>query len=204
MKSPFSTPKRVVVLFAAGMLIIGSSATYRTLAVQPDGQAGIAAPVRSEQFIYPRIKGHGKVVHLPDAADQPRAGSKICVDVTTDGAAEEVNPAVEKAARFINIYAGAGKQSAEVAITVVLHGNATQVALSDVAYRRRFQTDGNPNTQLIQELKDAGVEFLVCGQALTHKGFACEEVGPNIEIAVSALTVNVNRQTDGYAVVQLR
>jgi len=154
-------------------------------------------------FVYPRIKDHGKVVRLPNAVDQPRSGSKICIDVTAGGPWEKTNPAIEKVARFVNIYAGAGKTPAAVRVTVILHGDATLTALSAKAYATRFHLDGNPNLRLFEQLNDAGVEILVCGQSLTQKGGRPEDVAKKVEIAVSALTANVNRQMEGYAFIPL-
>ena len=111
-------------------------------------------------FVYPRIEGHGKVVRLPEAAEQPRPDSKICVDLTVGGDVENSNPGIEKVARFVNIYAGAGKRPASCKITVVLHGSATNVVLSDAAYAKHMSVKNNPNLSLIRELRAAGVEFV--------------------------------------------
>jgi len=202
--TPFVVSKKLIVMLAAVASLIAGRATYRTYADQLETPAAAAPEAQTAQFIHPKLKSHGQVVRLPDAVEQPRAGSNVCVDITADGPVNEVHPAIDKVARFVNIYAGAGKQPAEVKITVVLHGGATQVALSDVEYRRHLKVDSNPNTQLVRELCEAGVEFIVCGQALAHKGFSPEGVTTDIKIAVSALTANVNRQADGYAVVQLK
>lgn len=175
-------------------------------ALRPVSLAAVSEPGAGDglQFITPRIAGHGKVVQLPAAADQPRSGAKICVDVTAGGPPEAVNPAIEKVTRYVNIYAGAGRQPADAKITVILHGDATLCALSADDYARQFQMDGNPNIELIRELRDAGVEFRVCGQSLAGKGFSAANVCDEVEVAVSALTVLVNRQTDGYAYVPLK
>jgi hypothetical protein len=165
--------------------------------------AAIAVNTSANPFVTPAIANHGKVVRLPDAAEQPRDGAKIVVDLTAGGSREKLNAAVEKVARYVNIYAGAGRKPATVRITVVLHGEATAVALSDAAYGKRFKTRGNPNLPLIRKLKKAGVEFFVCGQALAHMKFAPAEVAGELPIAVSALTVNVNRQQQEYAYVPL-
>ena len=157
----------------------------------------------SAGFTFPRIKGHGKVVQLPDAVDQPRDGSKICVDITAGGSPKEINPAIEKVARFVNIYAGAGKRPANVRFTVILHGKATLAALNNESYAKQWQVDRNPNIPLFKKLKEAGVEILVCGQSLMHKGGRQEDVAGEVRIAVSALTVNVNRQLDGFAFIPL-
>jgi intracellular sulfur oxidation DsrE/DsrF family protein len=86
-----------------------------------------------------------------------------------------------------------------VKIAVVLHGEATKSALNEEFYRARFQVEQNPNLTLIRELQMAGVEVFVCGQALNYKGFPESAVVGSIPIADSALTVNVNKQTAGYA-----
>ena len=88
----------------------------------PGKQAAVSAPVT------PAIKGYGKVVRLPTATQQPRGGTKICVDLTRGGNAREVNPGIEKAAKYVNIYQAAGKQPTEAQIAIVLHGEATLVA----------------------------------------------------------------------------
>lgn len=165
--------------------------------------AGLVLGAAGKAQLYPAIEGHGAVIRLPEAVDQPRDDSGICVDITKGSAADKVNPAVEKVARFANIYAGAGKVPATVKISVVLHGDATLAALNDRAYARRFNTDGNPNLSLFRKLREAGVELLVCGQALAHKQASESEVDSSVSVAVSALTVNVNRQQDGYAYIPL-
>ena len=177
------------------------------LAAAPHSPATVLEPASGSadgiRFFYPRIEGRGRVVQLPMAADQPRNGAKICVDVTRGGDPGEINAAIEKVTRYVNIYAGAGREPADVEITVVLHGDATLCALSPEAYAAQFQTDGNPNIELFRELGAVGVEFRVCGQSLASKGFASESVCGEVDVAVSALTVLVNRQTDGYAYVPL-
>ena len=119
---------------------------------------GFGAAVGQRPSIYPKIESHGKVVRLPDAVEQPRNASRICVDVTSDGPHDAINPGVAKLARFVNIYAGAGARPADVRITAVLHGKATTVAMTDQAYARRLGTQDNPNLPLLRALHVAGVE----------------------------------------------
>lgn len=151
----------------------------------------------------PGIEGYGAVQPFPEAAEQPRNNSKIVVDVTQGGPRDQINPAVDKLARFINIYARAGKVSTNVEIAVVLHGDATHVALNDEAYGREFGLETNPNLPLIRKLREHGVEFLVCGQAMTRKKLDTNQVAPDITLAVSGLTALVNKQQDGYAYLPL-
>lgn len=155
------------------------------------------------KYTNPAIAEYGKVVRLPDAKQQPRDGSRIVVDVTEGGEPDELNPAIEKVCRFVNIYAGAGKQVAKAEITVVLHGDATMAILKADAYSTRFNTKGNPNLDCLNELQKAGVRILVCGQSLIGKEAKPDEVVEIADVAVSALTSLVNLQADGYAYVPL-
>ena len=155
------------------------------------------------QFINPAIEDYGKVVNLPDAAHQPRAGSQIVVDVTKGGDRDQLNTAIEKVCRYVNIYAGAGKETAKVEIAVVLHDDATLAALSDNAYAARFGTEGNPNLDCLSAQKGASVKVCVCGQSLINKGEKPSEVSPQADVAVSALTALVNLQADGYSYVPM-
>tara|TARA_E500000305_G_scaffold111420_5_gene124154 strand:- start:124128 stop:125165 length:1038 start_codon:yes stop_codon:yes gene_type:complete len=158
---------------------------------------------KKTEYIHPNIQQYGKVVQLPDAAQQPRAESKLCVDLTRGGAADQLNPSIEKIARYVNIYEGAGKSPASVQIAVVLHGDATLCALNDDAYAKRFKTENNPNLDCLHELHEAGVSIYVCGQSLIGKGSQPEDVVVFADVAVSALTSLVNLQADGYAYIPL-
>ena len=146
----------------------------------------------------PRIRGYGEVVPLPEAAHQPRRGAKVVLDITAQSKPDEVHKGLERAARLLNLYAAAGLADRDVRLTVVLHGEATKVALADKPYAGRFGNKGNPNSPLLRELQKAGVEIYVCGQALHNKKFSADEIAPEMTVALSALTVVVNKQSEGY------
>lgn len=155
------------------------------------------------EYSNPAIAKYGKVVRLPNAVQQPRDGSKIVIDVTKGGAPDTLNAAIEKVARFVNIYHGAGREAANVKIAVVLHGDATLTILKTDVYSDRFKTHGNPNLDCLAELNRAGVRILVCGQSLIGKGARPDQVIEISDVAVSALTSLVNLQADGYAYIPL-
>jgi intracellular sulfur oxidation DsrE/DsrF family protein len=154
-------------------------------------------------YVFPVIKDYGKVVKLPNAAQQPRSDSRIVVDVTKGGEPDELNPGIEKIARFVNIYQGAGEKPASVKIAIVLHGDATLTALNADTYAERFGTKDNPNFDCLHKLHEAGVEIYVCGQSLISKGAKPEEAVVFADVAVSGLTSLVNLQADGYAYMPL-
>ncbi|MEZ6040604.1 MAG: DsrE family protein [Planctomycetaceae bacterium] len=154
-------------------------------------------------LIYPQVQDFGGVVQLPDASQQPREMTRLLVDLTSGGNVDEVNAGLQKVARFVNIYAGAGRQSTQVKVVVVMHGEATLLGLADEHWTKRFEGDRNPNLELIGKLTDAGVEFMVCGQSLAHKHAQQNQLVPQVAVAVSALTANVNLQQDGFVRIPL-
>lgn len=158
---------------------------------------------KTRKAAHPVISDHGSVVQLVDAVQQPRAGARIVVDLTSGGDPKQINAGLEKVAKYVNIYAGAGAEPAEVQIAVVFHGDATLAVLNPDAYSAKFETSGNPNLVLLQQLHESGVELYVCGQSLISKGSEPEDVSASVETAVSALTALVNLQSDGYAYVPL-
>lgn len=150
---------------------------------------------------FPLISGYGGVVRLPDADEQPRAGAKVVFDVTADAHSDKVNKGLERAARLLNLYGVAGLKATDVKIAIVVHGEATRSVLNDEFYQGRFQARQNPNLPLIRELIKAGATVSVCGQALNYKGFPESVVADGVKVADAALTVIVNKQSDGFAYV---
>lgn len=150
---------------------------------------------------FPVIAGMGGVVRIENAVEKPQPGAKVVLDVTADAKPGDVNKGLERAARLLNLYGVESLSAADVRIVVVLHGGATKSALSDEFYGPRFGVDKNPNLPLIGQLRQAGVEVFVCGQALNYKGFPESTVVPDVSVAAAALTVIVNRQLNGYACV---
>jgi intracellular sulfur oxidation DsrE/DsrF family protein/SAM-dependent methyltransferase len=151
-------------------------------------------------LLFPIIRGQGGVVARQAAVGQPRVGAKVVLDVTADGKPSEVNQGLERTARLLNLYGAAEMKASDVAIAVVLHGEATKCILTNESYRQRF-AEPNPNLPLIQSLREAGVEITVCGQALSNKSFADSEVVRGIPISAAALTFLINKQSEGFAYV---
>lgn len=162
---------------------------------------GAAQPPGEAKLTYPIIPNAGGVVPLPKAAEQPRKGAKVVFDITAAAKPADVNKGLERVARLLNLYGSAGLKASDVKVALVLHGEATKSVLTDAAYKAKFGGDKNPNLPVLRDLQKAGVEVFVCGQALAYKGIKESEVEKDITVAIAALTVIVNRQTDGYACV---
>jgi len=168
------------------------------------GGAWAQPPLAKTGLIYPLIPGHGGVVLLPRAAEQPKKGAKAVFDITADAKPGEVNKGLEQIARLLNLYGAPGLKAGDVKIAAVCHGGADKAVLSDAAYLARFKLAANPNLPLIRDLKKAGVEVFVCGQSLHDLGFKVEEVAEEVPVADSAMLVLVNKQADGYAYIPAR
>jgi intracellular sulfur oxidation DsrE/DsrF family protein len=152
---------------------------------------------------FPEVARYGGVVPTPGAAEPPRRGAKIVFDITAEGKTDEVNKGLESVARYLNLNADAGLAPADVKLAVVLHGAATRAALSEAAYARHGGGAQNPNLELLRALKARGVELFVCGQSLARHEFAPADVAAEVSLAVSAMTVNANRQQDGYSYLSI-
>jgi intracellular sulfur oxidation DsrE/DsrF family protein len=156
------------------------------------------AQADSPVLAYPLIQGFGGVAPLPQAAEQPRKGAKIVFDITVESKPDEVNRGLESVARYLNLNAQAGNASSEVKLALVMHGGSTRCSLTDEAYARETTVTRNPNLALLRELKKHDVEVYVCGQSLARSKFALTDVASEATVAVSAMTVNVNKQQDGF------
>jgi intracellular sulfur oxidation DsrE/DsrF family protein len=165
-------------------------------------QASCAADVQKAPQ-HPVIKGYGKVHPYPGAATQPSAERdyQVLFDITKAAdAPDKVNPGLDHVARLLNLYALAGVPTDHLKVALVVHGSATPIVLKNDAYRKLYQRD-NPNTEIIHLLNRAGVKLYICGQALAEKKLEIASVNPEITLAVSALTVLVDYQLDGYALI---
>jgi intracellular sulfur oxidation DsrE/DsrF family protein len=151
----------------------------------------------------PVIAEYGAVVQLPKAAHQPRKESKVLVDITRGGNPEELNSAIEKVAKYLNIYAGGGKAPAKAKFAIIFHGDATLAVLNNEAYAAKFKTKDNPNLDLLRQFHEQGVELYVCGQTLLSNDAKPEDVAVFVDTAVSALTVVVNLQEERFAHISL-
>lgn len=171
-----------------------------------------ADPTGSPQYKHPVVEGHGGIVVLPEAVHQPKENSKVLIDITSDKKEGGVILGFDRAALIFNQYteAGAGADNG-FKMAIILHGPATKASLSHEGFAKHtgsYETDlgktKNPNLDLIRRLREAGVDVYVCGQALAHHGFATTEVAPEVQVAVSAATVNINLQMDGYAYIPFK
>ena len=195
-----SDDKAVVMLIQAHADVVSQFVAHGFDEAHKNHPVPATAPAATK-LEFPIIPKHGGVLPRPKAVEQPRAGAKVVFDATADAKPADINKGLDRVARLLNLYGVAGLKAQDVKITIVVHGEATKSVLNDAAYKERFQVEQNPNLPLIRALQKSGVEVLVCGQALNYKGFPDGEVAEGVPIAAAALTVVVNKQTDGYSYI---
>lgn len=92
--------------------------------------------------------------------------------------------------------------SRHVHLVAVIEGAAGFAALTDAACNARFKVD-NPNLVPLHPLRQAGVELLVCGQALAENDIPDSAVSPGVTVALSALSDFAVYGQRGYTSMQL-
>jgi len=151
----------------------------------------------------PVIERFGPVVEMDENAFNLVPGTKYRLLFDAASGSKDthaLNQRLESAARFVNMHARAGIDPDDLQIEIVTHGGTTWDVLSNSAYRERFGRD-NPNAALLEALGKAGVAIRQCGQSAAFNGIAPDELAPQVDMAVSAMTVVVRRQAEGWAIL---
>lgn len=149
------------------------------------------------------IKRYGAIHQLPDTAGQPEQDLdyKIIFSITRPpGSGHEPTPGLLHIARTVNVFEWAGIAPENRHLTGIVHGEATAAVLSDPAYWRTFNR-ANPDSDLIRDLGEHGVNICVCGQSFFNQGFRKHDLHRDVTLALSALTVLPTFQLKGYALM---
>jgi len=170
--------------------------------------AAPAAPAAEEPpgfWTTPAIEGYGKIHPLPQGAYQPdpKQTYRIVFGMTAASKSpEEVNPAIERVARTVNLYASAGVPLNHLKFVAVAYGQATALALNDAQYKAAYGV-ANPNLPVIARLRKAGVDVAVCGQAVAEHKYQYEWVDPSLTLALAAITTITTLEHQGYNLMPL-
>lgn len=173
-------PVAPFVLLAA-LFTLASSAAAQT------GEAlirkvGTPAPVPNPSFVAPKDLDY-----------------KVAWDVTAAPAKpDEVTPGIARPAGFLMLAEANGVDRAHVHLAIIVFGGATSAVLTNEAYKAANGVD-NPNIPLLQAMTDAGVQVIVCGQALAGRKVPREQVLPFVKVATSATFARATLHALGYA-----
>ena len=158
----------------------------------------------AEPQLGPVIPHHGPVYPVPPDSYNldPAQSYRVVMDVAKgpDDPAQ-LNRGIESAARFLNLHARHGIDPGKLEMAMVLHGaGGARAALSDEAHQAHFDV-ANPNRGLFEELGKAGVRIYLCGQTAAYYGYAADDLLPQVTMALSAMTVHVRLQQEGFRAI---
>ncbi len=160
------------------------------------------SPLLAQDMANPVIENYGGIYDIPEATVRPSSDLeyKVVIDLYSGSASpDKLNPALNNVARMINLHAiGGATQSMDIVLAI--HGHANDVVLSNNHYFDRYNV-GNPNVELIQSLKAAGVKLTVCGQSLIGNNVTPDQVLEEVNIATSMLTTVTTYQLKGFALL---
>jgi len=100
-------------------------------------------------------------------------------------------------------YVKAGIDPKRIDLRAVYHGDAADHLLTDEAWNRwRKVTGGNPNTQILAELKKLGVSIELCDSRRRENEWSKDDVHPDVLLTPNAYQRLIDLQLRGYAYVR--
>ena len=143
---------------------------------------------------------YGTMTDIPGAANRPdpALNYKLVFDVTRGSGSTAKHPDLIGVARLINTFAQHDVPVSHRNFVIVIHGPATAIVMTDTAFAVRTGAKANPNTQLIRDLRKAGVKIHVCGQAARGMNISQDMQMPEITQDLSGGISLINFQTRGY------
>ena len=137
---------------------------------------------------------------MPD----PALTYKIVFDIAKESPKiEDVNPGLTVISRYFNTLAKGGVPADHRKFVVVFHQGGTEIALNNAAYKALKDGHDNPNIALLHSMKQAGVDFRVCGQGVIARKFDVATINPDVQVDQWALTTITTLQLRGYVRVAM-
>ena len=137
---------------------------------------------------------------MPD----PSLTYKIVFDIAkASPKIEDVNPGLTVISRYFNTLAKGGVPADRRKFVVVFHQEGTEIALNNAAYKALKDGHDNPNIAIIHSMKQAGIDFRVCGQGVISRKIDMATINPEVQIDQWALTTITTLQLRGYVRVAM-
>src|SRR5215472_6424947 len=150
-------------------------------AVLMAGLMGLSAAAMAQDLPIPGVdpaKDQPGAHEYPD----PKLTYKIVFDLANGpDSPDKVNPGLRGVAQFINTLAKYNVPASHRQLVVVFHQKSTPAILTNEEYHKRFNVD-NPDATLISDMKKAGVDFRVCGQAVLGNHIDPKTILPQIQL----------------------
>lgn len=158
----------------------------------------------AEKSAGPLIKDYGAVWDVPNPGFETNTDLeyRVMFDIyKSPNDPNKLNLGLNTLARFMNMHAKAGVPAENIKAVAIVHNQASWDMLMDDAYVEKYGLP-NPNRELIEQLKAAGAEIYQCGQSLYSRGVPRDKLLKEVEVALSAMTVILNLQKEGYQLIK--
>nr|WP_299342144.1 DsrE family protein [Allomuricauda sp.] len=152
----------------------------------------------------PVLEEYGEVwkIENPDFATDTNMEYKVVFDIMHSPESHaEINRSIETAARFLNMHAQSSVPESQLKVALVVHNKASKDVIMNEAYQARFGVQ-NPNYDMINQLMEAGVEIILCGQSSKSRNYPKEQLIPGVKISLSAMTALIQLQNKGYQLIK--
>ena len=164
-----------------------ATAILPALAVAQTGEALIAKVGANTPIAHPTFPGQKELVY------------KVAWDVTAGAAKpEDAVAGYALPANFLVMADAEGLDRKKVHLAIIVHGTATQSLLRNDAYKAATGKD-NANIALLEALDAAGVQVIVCGQALVNRKVPRDQLLPFVKVSASATLARATLHAQGYA-----
>ena len=141
----------------------------------------------------------GPEVTAPTFAAPKTLQYKVSWDVTTGPTdPAEIVAGFRRPASFFRQMDQQGVPRANIKLALIVHGTATRSLLNNAAYKAATGKD-NASIALLEALNEAGVQIIVCGQALINRNVPRGELLPFVKVATSATAARAILAAQGYA-----
>lgn len=162
--------------------------------------APLALPAQSGEALIREIGGTPAITD-PDFAAPKDLVYKMAWHVTE--APEQpsgIAAGFRSPANFFRLMDANGVPRGNVKLAIVVHGTATPSLMNNAAYRARTGAD-NGSIALLTALHEAGVQIIVCGQALINRNVPRGQLLPFVKVATTAGTAHAILAAQGYEVI---
>jgi intracellular sulfur oxidation DsrE/DsrF family protein len=112
--------------------------------------------------------------------------------------ADSVVPGFRSPANFLVLADRNGVPKGNVHLAIVIWGSATHSLLRNDAYKAARGAD-NASIALLEALDAAGVQVIVCGEALVNRKLAASDLLPFVKVAPTATMALATLHAQGYA-----
>ncbi len=124
---------------------------------------------------------------------------KVVWDVTETPAKPDVEVGgLSRPAGLLVQLTSDGVDRKRIHLALIVHGGSTFSIMTNAGYRAMHGVD-NPNLATLEALNAAGVQIIVCGQALLSRKVPRDQVLPFVKVAMSATSARAILHAQGYA-----